>query len=120
HRKDLRADAGSIGRGGETLVTLLWKNENGRNKYERDQSGRECEPLHYFPTVQNPGTAILQLRRECTDTRARSRFGGEHRHERRNKAPWNTCCLQLFDRQSLRVLVRANLFDGGVFERPVA
>src|SRR5439155_22462501 len=53
------------------------------------------------------------------DTGARCRFGRKHRHQQRNKAAWNACCLQLFDRQSLRLLARANLFDGRALERPL-
>ena len=85
-----------------------------------DQTGRKSQSARRFPTVENLCAAILQLQRECTDTRAHGWFGGKHRHEQRNKAAWNTCRLQLFHRQSSRALVRANLFDGCALERSVS
>ena len=77
-----------------------------------DQTSRNSQSARRFPTVENLCAAILQLQRECTDTRPRGWFGGKHRHEQRNETAWNTCRLQLFDRQSSRALARANLFDG--------
>ena len=85
-----------------------------------DQTSRNSQSAGRFPTVENLCAAILQLRRECTDTRTRGWFRGKHRHEQRNKAARNAGRLQLFDRQSSRALARANLFDGSALERPFA
>src|SRR5205823_12251725 len=98
----------------------LKKKQNVRNNKDRDQTDREFYTLNNLPEIKDLCAAILQLRRECTDIRARDWFGRKHRHEQRNKAAWNTCRLQLFNRQSLRVLARANLFDSRAFERRVA
>src|SRR4029077_1154305 len=93
--------------------------DEGRSR-DPDQTGCKSESTRRFPAIEDLCAAILQLRRECTDIRARCRFGREHRREQWNKGAWNTCRLQLSDRQSLRVLARANLFDGRALERPVA
>src|SRR5215472_9971937 len=67
-----------------------------------DQTSRNSQSARRFPTAENLCAAILQLQRECTDTRPRGWFGGKHRHEQRNKTAWDTSRLQLLDRQSSR------------------
>jgi hypothetical protein len=91
----------------------------GRSR-DPDQTGRKSQSTRRFPAIEDLCAAILQLRRECTNTRARGWFGGKHRQQQRNNAAWNACRPQLFDRQSLRVLPRANLLDGRALERLVA
>src|SRR5436305_11566187 len=90
--------------------------DEGRSR-DPDQTGRKSQSTRRFPAIEDLGAAILQLRRECMDTRARGWFEGKHRHQQRHKPAWNACCIQLFDWESSRVLARANLFDGGAFEK---